>query len=220
MSPPIEAVQAKLGPYVEAIVACFRLGLEDYVREYASVRSVHSKRTQASLIHDHIVRRLQERFGFLSDAEGDLAVHRKGNLVQLIFRCGEFKLRIKKLGNGYRPKNIPTQTVINFNLQTSFDAIPEPINLYVGYRPRDDVSLVSSEIVCCCPNGNTMAWAWQVDKGDTDSDRTDNVIPLREKDAATKKKRRAKKRLTPEELEAKRKKEQDGDADEKGGPSG
>src|SRR5436189_1930111 len=55
--------EALLGPYGPTLVECVRGAVSDYFTEYStSVRVIHSRRTRANIIRDHMVYRAMAAF--------------------------------------------------------------------------------------------------------------------------------------------------------------
>lgn len=174
-------IQLDLEPHVAEIVACIRQALQDYAQKSQPLRHLISKRSQASLIHDCIVDRLLEKFGTLMDAEGDLAVHKGGNLNQLIFKHGMLKIRLKKFSRALKTSNIETQAVLDFKFQQgSFEQIPAPTNLNLGYQMVDEASVTSATIWITCPNGDRVGWSWELSEAEvaTTTQHVAEILPF------------------------------------------
>jgi hypothetical protein len=169
-----ENVKLDLASLAPAFIECVRGGLQDYVEKYKETRAIHTKRSQSSLIHDHVVARCLDKFGTLKTAEGDCALHSKGNLRLLVVQLGKYKIRLKKHDARHVTRNIPTQAVLEFrSQQPSFEQIPPSTNLALGYVLTSDASFIDATVLVTMPIGNRAAWSWVLEEVKT-------TLPVRE----------------------------------------
>lgn len=175
----LDEAKADLGALSARFESCIRGALNDYTTLYAALRHKHSKRTQASIIHDLMVARFTEEFG---EAErgvaSDVAVHSKGNLRLIIAADGKYKIKMKKLDGNLAAKNIPTQAAIRFVQQLSFAQVPAPTNLFIGYQVANDAELAASKVWITCPAGNDIGWEWELTHSSDEADVKRQVAEL------------------------------------------
>lgn len=98
-----------VGPHNPMLVDCVCGGVNDYFTEYsAATRTIHSRRTCANIIRDHIVERVAAAF---DPVPGVNVIRRatRGKYTVLDIN-GQMILRFKYLGRGRRSSNIKTPT--------------------------------------------------------------------------------------------------------------
>src|SRR5438445_13761716 len=104
---PKPDAEALLGPHGPTLVECVRGGIDDYFTGYSpAVRVVHSRRTRANIIRDHIIQRAMAAF---ANVEGVNRVRNatKGRYTLLSIE-GRALLRFKYLGPTKRSRNYKT----------------------------------------------------------------------------------------------------------------
>lgn len=159
----LEMAQGDLAEYVRAFETCVRDALQDFVTDFAPQRHKLSAITQANIIHDMIVYRVEQHFG--TDRDTRAFLHRKGNLKQLVIGGGLYKARLKKVDEKLLTKNIATRAATSFiwqEDQRSFAETPAPTNINVGYQIVNPAALTESKVWVTCPFGNTVAWEWEL----------------------------------------------------------
>jgi hypothetical protein len=166
MASSLAETVADLTPAVlERAERCIRAALGEYATDYAKLRYRHSKRSEASLIHDLMVRQFEREFGNARDNSGRDGVHRRGNARLALFMGGQYQAKLKKMDGARRTRNIPTQAALRFQWQEpqlTFEQIPCPTNLNIGYQPPGDGTLASSKVWVTCPHGNVLAWSLEL----------------------------------------------------------
>ena len=161
----LDEAKADLAEYAETFERCVRDALKDYVDQFKEQRHKLSLRSQASIIHDLIVEHLKAAFGTERDGREEVFIHRAGNLNRIIIGRGKYKARMKKLDEKLLTRNIPTDAVLRFiwqENQRSFDEIPAPTHIHLGYQIVDDAALTASKVWITCPNGDQIGWRWEL----------------------------------------------------------
>jgi hypothetical protein len=160
-----EEIKAELNEFLPRFRECVSRALQRYVDEYKALRHLHTTRTDASIIHDLMVNESKKAFGDASDPEatGRARVHKKGNLVQVVVD-NRFKFRLKRLDRQGRARNIPTQSVLNFNdQQQAFEQVPDPVNLYLGYQLPNGLTFTEATVLVMCPDGTEVGWSFVIE---------------------------------------------------------
>jgi len=165
MTSTLAEAQVDLAPYVAAFERCVRAALAEYVEKYATVRHKHSRRTDASILHDLMASQFKSEFGAAGDKLGPVFVDTKGNLVQVVALQGKYKAKLKKLDAKLFTRNVPTVSSLKFVWQqTSFVEIPAATNIHIGYQlPTTEASFGASKVWVTCPNGDEVGWSWELD---------------------------------------------------------
>jgi hypothetical protein len=118
-------------PYLETICNCIEPAWNDYFTKYsAEVRVVHTPRTRANIIHDHMVYRAWREF----DGKPGVRVVRARGYVLLLIQ-NRALIRFKKLGKDGKARNYPTRSALTFagNL-LPMEGLPEEAARYnAGY---------------------------------------------------------------------------------------
>jgi hypothetical protein len=159
MAGSMKAVMGDLGPHLDTLETCVRGALADFMEHYATRRYLMTKRSEASLIHDLMLRRCDLAFGDLKENGGTHGVYKFGNRRLVLFLDGQIRVKPKKLTSKLRASNIPTQAVLQFihqDPQTSF--VPAPTNLHVGYVVGRNAEVTAAKVWITCPSGNDIAW--------------------------------------------------------------
>lgn len=139
-----------LRDHINALRALVQNALLRFHEKQRELRVDYSARTEASIIHDYMVR----------EAKG-AGYNWKVRRNLFLFRVGEdYSVKPKKLDRALRPRNIQTQFVLDFERQNT-TALFEDLdltNLFLGYQ-RDGAELVTSSVWLVCPQGKGMKWA-------------------------------------------------------------
>lgn len=103
-------VQSDLADYLPRLRERVVGAVDAYRAEYdAALKRIHSKRSVASLIHDHIVHNMAE----FAEATPGVSLHNSKNLYILTFPQG-YMVRFKKVGNSKLPSGWKTGQVRDF----------------------------------------------------------------------------------------------------------
>lgn len=182
----LNEAKADLGALSARFEQCVRGALSDYTNQYAALRYRHSKRTQASIIHDLMVARFTDEFGGAErGVANEVALHSKGNLRLIVAGGGKYKIKMKKLDRNLAAKNIPTQAALRFVWQQlSFIQVPSPTNLFIGYQVANDAELTASKVWITCPAGNVVGWDWELASANDDADGNHRTAEVRELDGS------------------------------------
>jgi hypothetical protein len=124
--------------------------LQDFLTKHRDLRVDYTVRTEASIIHDYMVREAKVS-GFPWKWRRNL----------FLFRVGQdYSVKPKKLDRHLRPRSIQTQLVLEFERQRvmrMFDDL-DLTHLYLGYQ-IGGAELVTSSIWLVCPDGKRVRWA-------------------------------------------------------------
>jgi len=136
-----------LRKHVTTLRECVNLALADFAKIHAELRARYSPRSEASIIHDYMVGFARDRFDWLQ----------KRNLF--LIKIEGFRAKLKKLDGNWRPHNIETQLVLNFERQQPlrlFDDL-DVEHVFLGYQ-RDEVEILKSKVWLVCPDGKGFKW--------------------------------------------------------------
>ncbi len=152
------AAKTILDPYKARLRESVIQAWEDYESQYGHVRHIHTPRTRANIVHDHMVHHARRLF------EGDDSVYMceiKGLfLVQI---DGQLLVRFKKLDEDKRHHNYPTPQNLEFWEQLDLPGIPHLTRLVAGYE-LNDLQTAINAIYITCPNGSCNAWDFELDE--------------------------------------------------------
>lgn len=138
---------------LEACKNAIQLGFGDFAANYKHVADVHSPRTVATIMHDHIVHRVKrdvcnESLRFLSASHRNLFILE--DTVVLVF---------KKFNEALQSSNYPTLTALSFNLQEDLPGLPSSLpRIEMGYVP-DSVGASIIGIYAVMRNGAQLHWS-------------------------------------------------------------
>ena len=152
--PQKELTEKELAPHLAKVQACVLSGVEDYLTNYSSHHHLHSPRSRASLVHDHIVDRIKNAF------PSNIVVQRG---LTLLFING-FAIRFKKFrGKRMRTSNIPTQQTLQFNNQLELEGLGRKVtHLNAGYLANE--FWTDFECYITCPDGAGHHWFIHIPK--------------------------------------------------------
>lgn len=128
---------------------CVALALREYDTDHRMLAHKYSRRSEANLIRDYMVKQAQSRFSWKL----------KRNLF-VISAVDGHRIKLKKLDAQLRTRNHATQLSLCFEYQRTmrlFDNL-ELENLHLGYQ-RHEVELSKSRIWLVKPRGKSIAWA-------------------------------------------------------------
>jgi hypothetical protein len=142
-----------LGPYLKRFRDCIVLAFQRYKSDYQANALVHTARSRASVIHDHMVAFAREFFG----ADEEIRIFDRRGL-SLINVKNSLLLRFKKLDAKKHSRNIPTQQSFLFRAQLELPGIPaELTHLEAGYV-LNELQTGLDGVYITCPNGNRLEW--------------------------------------------------------------
>lgn len=158
MSSSKDEATADLGDLIAQLEKCIRSAIAEFIKDHAALRHRYSKRSQASIINDLMIAHVKANF----DNSTSVTLHKKNNSTIVALLGGKYKTKLKKLDDRLLASNIRTQAVLSFNGQESFDVVPPPTNLFLGYQILKDAELSASKIWIVCPDGSSVGWALDI----------------------------------------------------------
>lgn len=142
-----------LKPHYERFHGCVRPAWDDYISKYPpEVRMIHTSRTKANIVRDHMVARACQAFEDVPSVR--LLTHRGYFLVHVE---GKVLLRFKKLGKNRRSSNYPTKQAVAYMDNLPLDGIPESTRLDVGYQLNDLQTMIATVLINC-PRWQGTEW--------------------------------------------------------------
>lgn len=151
------AARTILDPYMVRLRECITLAWENYEYQYGLMRHIHTPRTRANIVHDHMVYHARRLF------EGDTNVSMsevKG--LFLVEIGGQLLVRFKKLDEDKRHHNYPTPYNLEFWGQLDLPGIPHVTRLVAGYE-LNNLQTDINAIYITCPNGSCNAWHFELE---------------------------------------------------------
>lgn len=158
MTATIDQARGDLAPYVARLRGCITSAIASYQGEIGKFAFRHSKRSQASLIHDYMVDAIKAEF----DDEPGVTYSTRRNLFTVNF-FHKYLIKLKKHDGRLRTRNIPTQLVLDWLDQKQLDlpGMPdEATKLHLGYQPG--MTLATSKVWLTCPDGSVLDWQWEL----------------------------------------------------------
>jgi hypothetical protein len=141
-----------LGRHLPAFYRCVDGAWTDYMSYPIEKRIIHSERSRASLVHDHMVDRASQ---YAAREEGVEIMERSG--LHLFVFGGTIAIRFKKFDEDLRTRNQPTEQVKRFKAQYSLIGVPDAHNLESGYILSPDGQSIKA-IHLVCPSGTGIYW--------------------------------------------------------------
>lgn len=128
-------------------------GASDYFLYEPEKKRVHSKRSRASLIHDHVIDRILKGF---EEMQGAQLFRRQGRYLLSV--NDSYLASIKKLDKSMRARGIRTGQAVAFIGQLPlFDMPPGVTHLILGYR-LNDLQTGIEGVYIMCPDGDAVSW--------------------------------------------------------------
>lgn len=152
-----DAVLGTLRPYLLMIEASIRNGWSDYSSQYADVAHLHSARTRASLVHDHVIDRIRRA----TDEAGLLRLARHRGLYLLVVE-GLLVVRFKKLDRRLRASRAWTAQGM-YKQEWMFADLPPVVKLQAGYQ-LDSTNSDLARVMLTCPDGNWVHWSVELEE--------------------------------------------------------
>lgn len=147
-----EAVHADLAEYLPSLRAAVADAVSEYNSYDAGLRRVHSRRSVASLIHDHIVNNIAQ----FAEGNPEAALHSVSNLWVLSFSKG-YLIRFKKVDEARLPFGHRTKQVRDFRSHQQLNGLPRAVNLDLGYD-LDSEGMLRSVYLICPASVTTNMW--------------------------------------------------------------
>jgi hypothetical protein len=143
-----DQVHADLEVYLPALREAVATAVGAYSQQYSSgLRRIHSQRSRASLIHDHIV----DNVSMFADQSDGVELIESQKLWLLSFANG-YLIRFKKVGRSRIAAGHRTGQVKRFRNQKQLDGLPKAINLDLSYEL--DVVGALLAVYLICPSGS------------------------------------------------------------------
>jgi hypothetical protein len=158
MATTLDQARIDFGPYVDRLRGCIKTAIANYQTEIGRFAYRHTKRSEASLIHDYMVDAVKAEF----DGESGISFSTYRNLFTVNF-FHKYLIKLKKHDRKLRTRNVPTQLVLDWLDQGQLDlpGMPdEATNLHLGYQPG--MTLATSKIWLTCPDGSVLDWKWEL----------------------------------------------------------
>lgn len=151
------AAKTILEPYKARLRECIMQAWEDYESQYGHVRYIHTPRTRANIVHDHMVHHARRLFEgnagvFMSEIKGLFLIEIEGQLL----------VRFKKLDEDKKHHNYPTPQNLEFWDQLDLPGIPHLTRLVAGYE-LNNLQTAIDAIYITCPNGSCNAWYFELE---------------------------------------------------------
>lgn len=125
---------------------------QDYITYPIDKRIVHSVRSRASLVHDHMIDRATK----YAAIENGVEVVNVSGLYLFVFG-GKVAIRLKKFDHELKTRNQRTGQVDKFKAQEQLPGVEAAHNLEAGYiLSADAQSLAAVHLVC--PSGTGIYW--------------------------------------------------------------
>jgi hypothetical protein len=141
-----------LEKHFPAFFGCVDGAWRDYLSYPIDKRVVHSSRSRASLVHDHMV----DRAAKYAARESGVQIVEKSGLYLFVFG-GQIAVRFKKFGENLTTSNQPSRQVQEFKNQIQLPGVQAAHNLESGYiLSADAQSLAAVHLVC--PSGTGVYW--------------------------------------------------------------
>lgn len=155
----ISEAEAKiiLDPYKTRLRECVTHAWKDYESQYGPMRHIHTPRTRANIVHDHMVHHAKRLF----ESDTDVSMYEVKGLF-LVEIGGQLHVRFKKLDEDKRHHNYPTPQNLEFWEQLFLPGMPHLIRLVAGYE-LNDLQTDINAVYITCPNGSCNAWYFELE---------------------------------------------------------
>jgi hypothetical protein len=154
-------VRRDLGEHFHALHELVGKAVDTYNSYPASLKKAHSKRSRASLIHDHF---LEHAAAYAERRQESVRLVETKHLWVFYFQTG-YAMRFKKVDDEKMTAGQLTEQVRNFRSQADVVGIPISTHLDLGYQLTELGQLAHVYIVC--PSG-IQSNAWDVEITATD----------------------------------------------------
>ncbi len=152
-----------INPYLDELRACPVSAVNDYNVQYKQLRSRHSLRSQASIIHDL----MRDYATILLRPLKDVYIYEDINGLFIVEFHGKVQVRFKKLNSNMKFSNIPTQQTLDFYEQLELPGIPAAARLVVGYILDETQTQLRKVAITCpktCSNGQENEWHHELEE--------------------------------------------------------
>ena len=147
-----EEAIAILGGHLPAFYRVVSGAWDDYMSYPIDKRIVHSVRSRASLVHDHMI----DRASRYATQESGVHILERRKLYLFVFDR-RIAIRFKKFDEDLRTSNQPSKQVHQFKHQRQLQGVEAAHNLEAGYIVGADGQSIQA-IHLVCPSGNRAYW--------------------------------------------------------------
>lgn len=142
-----------LGPFLSRFRDCIVQAFQKYRTDYKTVSIVHTQRSRASLIHDHMIAFAREFLG--GDPQIQIFAKRGLSLVNV---KDNLLIRFKKLDAKRHSRDNATQQNFLFTAQLDLPGISSELtHLQAGYV-LNELQTGLEGVYITCPNGKHLEW--------------------------------------------------------------
>jgi hypothetical protein len=159
----------RLGAYLPLIRSAFHRAWSEFQGLPPEQRTKLCARSRASIVHDFVVHAIRSSFDTINDVE----LVEINKLFMMVVGC-DLALRFKKLDEGMRASNIPTQQSLDFSNQDDLPGIESITHLDAGYR-LNALQTIIEGVYICCPNGSAVLWYFEIEPEEGEAN---NVVSL------------------------------------------
>ncbi len=147
-----------LSRYEVKIHECIQAGWDAYMGYDPSIRSVHTPRTRANCVRDHIVSEVRTKFG-----TNGTRLHEQTDGLFCLSVEDRILIKFKKFDDEKKSSNIPTQQAMDFvTQQYDLPGFRSVTNLIAGYDLNESQTSIKS-ISIACPNGDdSNSWCYDL----------------------------------------------------------
>lgn len=138
--------------HLPSFYRCVQGAWQDYIEYPIDKRIVHSPRTRASTVHDHMVDRATK---YAARESGVQIVERSG--LYLFVVSGQIAVRFKKFDVDLKTRNQPSSQVLQFKNQMQLPGVQAAHNLESGYILSADAQTLAA-VHLVCPSGSGVYW--------------------------------------------------------------
>ena len=141
-----------LDKHLSAFYGCIEGAWGDYMSYPVEKKVVHSARSRASLVHDHMIDRAAKYAARTQEVQ---IVEKKG-LFLFVFD-GQIAVRFKKFDEDLKTSNQPSGQVQQFKNQMQLPGVQAAHNLESGYILAADAQALGA-VHLVCPSGTGVYW--------------------------------------------------------------
>ena len=141
-----------LDKHLPAFYGCIEGAWSDYMSYPIEKKVVHSARSRASLVHDHII----DRTAKYAARTQEVQIVEKRGLFLFVFD-GQIAVRFKKFDEDLKTSNQPSGQVQQFKNQMQLPGVQAAHNLESGYILTADAQALSA-VHLVCPSGTGVYW--------------------------------------------------------------